>query len=154
MGYWHTSKEGASFAQHFPDDDSEKLLWGDAPADAIDDGMRSLIARLTRQLGRYPTVDEIDWQKFILPSDEMTLAIRLAKVRFYKDIGRLPSDDEVMAGLRFSDTETCLMFYKQSDRSGSAMDRARKSGRYRIVQNEEHRKILDDIEKFYDEGDE
>lgn len=117
MGYWTTSKEGASFAQHFPDDDGgEKMLWGDSPADEIDAGTRGLIARLTRELGRYPTVDEIDLQKYIFPADEIVQAIRLSKIRFYKDIGRLPTDDEVIAGLRFSDTETALMFFKQADR--------------------------------------
>ncbi len=149
MGYWRTSKQGQSFAQHFPDDSDEKLLWGDSPADAIDAGARELTARLTRELGRYPTVDEIDFQKYIVPSDEIVTAIRTAKVRFYKDIGRLPSDDEVMAGLRFSDTETSLMFYKQANRSESAMDRAMRSDRYTIVENGEMRDILSDLNDFY-----
>jgi len=113
VGYWESSESGASFAASKGD---EPFLWGDGPADAIDAGTCELIARLTRQLGRYPTVDEIDWEKYIIPSDEMVTAIRKAKTRFYKDIGRLPSDAEVLAGLRFADTETALMFYKQADR--------------------------------------
>lgn len=117
VGYWESSREGASFANGVKNaSGDEAFLWGDAPADIIDDATDRLMTRLTTELGRFPTVDEIDLQKYIFPADEIVQAIRLSKIRFYKDIGRLPTDDEVIAGLRFSDTETALMFFKQADR--------------------------------------
>ena len=91
----------------------EAFLWGDAPADIIDDATDRLMTRLTTELGRFPTVDEIDLQKYIFPSAEIQAAKQEVERVFLSDIGRLPSPEEVIAGMRFSDTETALMFFKQ-----------------------------------------
>lgn len=114
VGYWESSREGASFANGVKNaSGDEAFLWGDAPADIIDDATDRLMTRLTTELGRFPTVDEIDLQKYIFPSAEIQAAKQEVERVFLSDIGRLPSPDEVIAGMRFSDTETALMFFKQ-----------------------------------------
>lgn len=114
MSYWESSRDGASFANGVKNaNGSEPFLWGDTPADIIDEATDRLMARLTSELGRYPTVDEIDWQKYIFPAGEIELAIHEVERVFMSDVGRMPHPDEVIAGMRFSDTETALMFFKQ-----------------------------------------
>lgn len=101
MGYWGTSATGESFAYGTNPDGSE-MLWGDAPADAIDAGLDRLIIRLREELGRFPTVAEVDAVKATAP--EMVKAIATASASFTDDIGRSPTDGEITAGLAFSDT--------------------------------------------------
>ena len=105
MGYWNTSATGESFASGTNPDGSE-MLWGDSPADAIDSGIDRLIARLNIELGRPPTVAEIDAVKAAAP--EMVAAIAEAIVVFCDDLGRQPTDGEIKAGLAFCDTATSL----------------------------------------------
>lgn len=64
MGYWEQSEEGYSFTG--ADRTPEPLIWGDQPADIVDDAI---------------------WQITAV---------------FIKDVGRLPSKAEMMAGLTFS----------------------------------------------------
>jgi hypothetical protein len=65
MGYWEQNEQGHSFAER-DDADKEPLIWGDQPADAVDNAIQQIVAV------------------------------------FVKDIGRLPSRAEMMAGLTFS----------------------------------------------------
>ena len=58
MGYWNTSPTGESFAEGTNPDGSE-MLWGDAPADHIDDALVKVIAAFRADLGRAPTVEEL-----------------------------------------------------------------------------------------------
>jgi len=53
MGYWHTDDEGNSFVEH------TEMLWGDAPADAMDDALEAIIAAFRRDVGRAPTLAEL-----------------------------------------------------------------------------------------------
>lgn len=107
MGYWATSLTGASL-QTFGDlnPDGSEMLWGDAPADRIDDGLHKLILRLRDELGRFPTVAEVDAVKATAP--EMTEAIAEAILVFHDDIERQPTDGEINAGLAFADTGISL----------------------------------------------
>lgn len=54
MGYWNQNKQGHSFAK----EDGE-MVWGDGPADHIDDGIAQAIYRFTEDVGRPPTFDEL-----------------------------------------------------------------------------------------------
>lgn len=107
MGYWSTSLSGASL-QLFGDvnPDGSEMLWGDAPADRIDEGVSNLITRLRLDLDRWPTVAEIEAVKSTAP--EMITAIAKARKVFAEDIERDATDGEVAAGLAFSDTEIAL----------------------------------------------
>lgn len=53
MGYWHASPEGHSFA------DSSPLVWGDSPADVMDNAVEKIIAAFQRDLGREPSKPEM-----------------------------------------------------------------------------------------------
>lgn len=107
MGYWATSLSGASL-QLVGDlnPDGSEMLWGDAPADAIDGGLDRLIHRLRADLGRWPTVDEVDAVKRTAP--EMVEAVAAARRVFTEDVEREPTDGEIEAGLAFSDTGLSL----------------------------------------------
>jgi len=107
MGYWATSLTGASL-QLFgdPNPDGSEMLWGDAPADCLDGGIERLIDRLHTDLGRWPTVAEVDAVK--ADSPEMVAAIAKAKQVFEADIERPATDGEIAAGLDFTDTGISL----------------------------------------------
>jgi len=107
MGYWSTSLSGASL-QLFGDvnPDGSEMLWGDAPADRIDEGVSNLITRLRIDLGRFPTVAEVDAARDDSP--EMDTAIAKAREVFAQDIERPATDGEIAAGLAFADTEISL----------------------------------------------
>lgn len=113
MGYWATSAEGGSFVEGDTNADGEQMLWGDAPADAIDDGTHKLIERMHGELGRYPTVEEVDTAR--LDSDEMVEAIAKAVEVFTEDVERAPSEAELMAGLAFSNTKIALDSFMEGD---------------------------------------
>lgn len=104
MGYWGVSASSSSLftALH----ENTELLWGDAPADCLDAGLDRLIARLRGELGRFPTVAEVDALKATAP--EMAEAIAKAKKVFAEDVERDMLDVELEAGLRFADTEIAL----------------------------------------------
>lgn len=114
MGYWGTSLEGASL-QLFGDlnPDGGEMLWGDAPADCIDNGLDKLINRLTAELGRYPSIAEVDAVKATAP--EMLEAVEHASIVFQQDIERPVTDGEIAAGLAFSDTEISLDCFIRRD---------------------------------------
>lgn len=57
MGYWQTNDEGHSFAEGF--DGDEPMIWGDAPADAMDDALDAIIAAFRSDLGRAPSLREL-----------------------------------------------------------------------------------------------
>lgn len=114
MGYWGTTLTGLSL-QLFGDlnPDGGEMLWGDAPADDLGDGLDKLITRLKTDLGRWPTVDEVDAVKATAP--EMIEAIAAATATFTNDIGRPPTDGEIAAGLAFADTGISLDCAMRSD---------------------------------------
>lgn len=55
MGWWDTNKQGESFAK----EPEVEMLWGDAPADILDDAIVNIVKVFQRDLGRKPTVDEL-----------------------------------------------------------------------------------------------
>jgi len=114
MGYWSTSLDGASL-QLYGDlnPDGSEMLWGDAPADRIDSGIDSLIGRLRDELGRFPSVEEVDAVKDSAP--EMLDAIAAAREVFAQDVEREMSDGELAAGLLFADTALALDFAIRRD---------------------------------------
>lgn len=114
MGYWSTTLSGQSL-QLFGDlnPDNSEMLWGDYPADMIDAGLENLIARLTAELGRYPSLAEVDAVKSTAP--EMVAAIAEARKAFESDIERPATDGEIAAGLAFSDTEISLDCFIRRD---------------------------------------
>lgn len=104
MGYWGVSASSSSLFTALHED--TELLWGDAPADCLDAGIDRLIIRLRTELGRFPTVDEVEAVKADAP--EMVAAIAEAKQVFEVDIERPMLDVELEAGLRFADTGISL----------------------------------------------
>lgn len=54
MGYWNTDENGISFS-----DSPKDMVWGDAPADAMDEALHTIIAAFRRDLGRAPSLDEL-----------------------------------------------------------------------------------------------
>jgi hypothetical protein len=108
MGYWATSPEGESFAEGI-NPDGTKMLWGDTPADMIDDGQEKLIKRLTEEMGCKPAVEEVEAVKFAdPPPPEIADAIAEASRYFHEDVERDPTPEEILAGLRFSAAELAL----------------------------------------------
>lgn len=55
MGWWDTNKDGESFAKE-PD---VEMVWGDAPADILDDAIVKIVHTFQQALGRKPTIDEL-----------------------------------------------------------------------------------------------
>ncbi|SUA31614.1 Uncharacterised protein [Mycolicibacterium fortuitum] len=53
MGWWNTTAEGASFAF-----DSE-LMWGDGPADVMDNALRKIVEEFREAWNRPPTMEEL-----------------------------------------------------------------------------------------------
>jgi hypothetical protein len=115
MGYWNTTAEGGSLQVGDTD-----MLWGDQPADIIDEAIEKLIERLTKELGRYPTVEELDALKFTggkRRPPELEQGVDKAIAVFAADVGRLPSNEEIEAGLRFSSSEIALDSHVRRDYS-------------------------------------
>lgn len=112
MGYWAQAPDGRSFVDGVRHaDEHDKLIWGDAPADILDAGKENLIRRLATELGRKPTVDEVDLAALDAP--EMAEAITKASEAFAEDVGRKPTQTEITAGLNFSSTALALHFFKE-----------------------------------------
>ena len=104
MGYWRTTQAGESLQL-----DETGLIWGDQPADMIDDGMERLIARLYLEKHRLPTVGELDALKFGADKPaELVFAIKEASRVFTEDVDREPLAEEILAGLNFSTSEVAL----------------------------------------------
>lgn len=53
MGYWKQDAEGHSFSG------DGSMVWGDAPADYIDDGIAQAIHAFQADVGRLPTAAEL-----------------------------------------------------------------------------------------------
>lgn len=56
MGYWTTDKSGNSFAVN---EDGPEMLWGDAPADIVDDALDQIVNAFREDVGRKPTKAEL-----------------------------------------------------------------------------------------------
>lgn len=108
MGYWFTEPGGVSmFAPAgILNADGSDMRWGDPPADELCAGLAALIERLRTELGRYPSIAEIEAQK--RTAWEMRRALRAAAAAFRRDLGRPPSRWEIGAGLVFADTAHAL----------------------------------------------
>ena len=65
MGWWEHGRDGHSFTRSSVDDNN-LMLWGDGPADIIDNALYRI------------------------------------KIEFLRDLGRMPSKDEIIAGIKFS----------------------------------------------------
>lgn len=57
MGWWVQNKEGHSFA--VDDDATQVMIWGDGPADAMDNAIDLIVKEFERYEGRRPTKDEM-----------------------------------------------------------------------------------------------
>jgi hypothetical protein len=109
MNNW--SQSGTNFAEGHAANGAE-LLWGDPPAAMIEEGMQRLIARLYRELRRYPTVAEIDERIYCpMPAPEIVEAMANAARVFREDVGRDPTPAEVQAGLLLADTQGAVFRY-------------------------------------------
>jgi hypothetical protein len=107
MGYWRTNTAGDSLLLVGDlNPDGTEMIFGDGPADALAAGLHALIGRLRADLGRFPTLAEVDQIKASAP--EMVAAIAEAAEVFCQDIGRNPSAAELAAGLAFIDTAITL----------------------------------------------
>jgi hypothetical protein len=108
MGYWYTEPGGASLfgLPGASNPDGTNMRWGDGPADEMCAGMTALIGRLRSELGRYPSVAEIEAHK--RTAWEMRRALRAAVAAFRQDLGRPPSRWEIDAGLNFTDAAIAL----------------------------------------------
>lgn len=107
MGYWRTNSVGDSLLLVGDlNPDGTEMMFGDAPADALAAGLHNLIGRLRAELGRFPTLSEVDQIKASAP--EMLAAIAEATEVFRQDIGRGLTPAEITAGLAFIDTAITL----------------------------------------------
>jgi hypothetical protein len=57
MGYWSTNSQGHSFIE--PHIEGGDMMWGDAPADAMDDALDEIIKAFRSDLGRAPSLEEL-----------------------------------------------------------------------------------------------
>lgn len=55
MGYWSTSADGVSFAKH----EGEEMVWGDRPADVMDEALDQIAWAFREDAGRQPTKAEL-----------------------------------------------------------------------------------------------
>lgn len=58
MGYWEMGKGGASFESD-TDDPADQMIWGDQPADTIDNAISEIKIAFLRDVGRMPSKSEI-----------------------------------------------------------------------------------------------
>lgn len=56
MGYWSTNEQGRSFTEA---DNGEELVWGDQPADVLDEAIQKIKALFLHDVGRLPSVAEM-----------------------------------------------------------------------------------------------
>jgi hypothetical protein len=54
MGWWRAGKDGSSLHA-----EETGLVWGDGPADIMDDAIEKIVAEFLRDYGRKPTQDEL-----------------------------------------------------------------------------------------------
>lgn len=56
MGYWSTNEDGVSFDEA---ESGEDMVWGDQPADIIDDALGQVALTFLHDVGRLPTRKEV-----------------------------------------------------------------------------------------------
>lgn len=54
MGWWGTTREGVSFTT-----DEQGYVWGDGPADTLDDALHKIVEEFERSWGRKPRLGEL-----------------------------------------------------------------------------------------------
>ena len=54
MGYWNQGADGTSLHRN-----KTGLIWGDSPADIVDDAIDMVRAKFTEDIGREPTPEEL-----------------------------------------------------------------------------------------------
>jgi hypothetical protein len=54
MGWWRAGKDGSSLHR-----EETGLVWGDGPADIMDDAIDKIVAEFQRDYGRKPSRDEL-----------------------------------------------------------------------------------------------
>lgn len=54
MGWWSTTREGASFTS-----DDDGYVWGDGPADIVDDALDGIVKEFQETFNRDPRAGEI-----------------------------------------------------------------------------------------------
>lgn len=57
MGYWEHGEDGSSFVAG--EDPDNQLIWGDEPADIVDDAIWQITIAFARDVGRMPSKKEI-----------------------------------------------------------------------------------------------
>lgn len=91
MGYWNTDEEGNSFSGN------GEMIWGDRPADYILDGWKEAEELLISR--------EKAYEKFLAAikgeKNEVFSDLYSAKAAFQEDVGRPPSEEELLAGIKF-----------------------------------------------------
>lgn len=55
MGWWTQNEHGHSFAHA----EGEEMVWGDGPADLMDNALGKIVAEFERDQGRRPTPAEL-----------------------------------------------------------------------------------------------
>lgn len=55
MGYWNQNEQGESFATP----EQGEMVWGDQPADVMDDALDKIVEVFQRDTGRKPTKREV-----------------------------------------------------------------------------------------------
>lgn len=55
MGWWDTNEKGQSFIPS----ENEEMVWGDGPADILDDAISQIISEFQRVWDRKPTLAEM-----------------------------------------------------------------------------------------------
>lgn len=90
MGYWKSNEDGSSFAI-----DSE-LIWGDAPADIMDDAIEKIIESFKKDLGRLPTLEELK-SGLLFSADTILSESQAEWDRAQSDMKELSSDEGLMS---------------------------------------------------------
>lgn len=54
MGWWETNKNGNSFIM------DTDMVWGDRPADVMDNAIEKIVKIFEDEVGRKPTLDELN----------------------------------------------------------------------------------------------
>lgn len=88
MGFWNTAADGTSFAG------DGTMLWGDAPADVMGDGVE-----LYRS--KNPGVSDADLIREFREGTFFDKVKAEAGLEFSDGVGRLPTEGELLAGLGF-----------------------------------------------------
>jgi len=57
MGYWSTNSQGHSFVE--PHIEGGDMMWGDSPADVLEDALDEVIRVFRSDLGRAPSLEEL-----------------------------------------------------------------------------------------------